>query len=370
MTTQQEYRVHFQKSQQKYAKIQILNSKDIIVDEIETEVIGGNNNLDAMSSIRRVCDLELKFKSNFIPSPSSQIWLNKRFRLWLGIKDILTDEIVWFNRGIYVISNPRIDIQIGNETISIKGYDKSCLLDGTITGELEEKRVIEEGAPIHELIKDTAILGGETKLLIDNHDYTVPYRIEKEAGSTIWELLDELRKLYMDWELYYDVNGYLRFNKIRNKLNDTVIHSFTDDELITAKTIEIDFENIKNNIIVYGKLLDNGIQVKSQKTITDINSPNSPFTIEKIGKRNLIINDTKYYTDEACTQRANYETWKHTNFNEKVSISCVPLLFLGVNRLVEFNAPEHNLYGKYLIENISLGLKHDDIMHFTAWKVY
>ena len=48
----------------------------------------------------------------------------------------------------------------------------------------------------------------------------------------------------MNWELYYDVDGYLRFNKIKNKLNDMVIYVLNDD-LIIAKTIEIDFENIK-----------------------------------------------------------------------------------------------------------------------------
>ena len=60
----------------------------------------------------------------------------------------------------------------------------------------------------------------------------------------------------------------------------------------------------------------------------------------------------------------------HTNFNEKVNFTCIPLLFLDVNKLINFNSPNHNLFGKYVIENISLGLKFDSLMNITAYKVY
>ena len=49
----------------------------------------------------------------------------------------------------------------------------------------------------------------------------------------------------MNYELYYDVNGYLRFNKVKNMLNDSVIFNFENDDLINAKQLDIDFNNIK-----------------------------------------------------------------------------------------------------------------------------
>ena len=242
----QDYKVHFQKTQKKYIKLEILNDKDIKVDEIQGVAVDGNITIDAMSTMRRVCDLRFVFNKKFIPNESSPIWLNKRFRLLVGIENIITNEVVYFNFGVFIISNPAIDIQISGEFMSIKGYDKTCMLDGTISGELDAKIVINQDIPIHDAIRSTAeILGGETRLLIDTHEYNTPYKIEKDAGTTVWEILDELRKLYMNWELYYDVDGYLRFNKIKNKLNDMVIYDFLNDDLITAKTIEIDFENIK-----------------------------------------------------------------------------------------------------------------------------
>lgn len=369
--TEQEYRVHFQRIQNKKIKLLVLNTKDVVVDEIEGYAVDGNVYVDANSSIRRTCDIKMALNSRLIPSPSSPIWLDKRFKLLIGIKDILTDEFVFFNKGVYIISNPNIDIQVSENIISIKGYDKSCFLDGTVSGELENIVKILPDTPIHEAIKETSLeLGGENKLLIDKHEYNTPYEIEKQAGDSIWSLLDELTKLYMNYELYYDLDGFLRFNKIKNKLNDPIIFSFTDDNLINATQIDIDFNNIKNHIIVYGRIKNDGSQVKAQKSITNDYNPLSPFTIEKIGKRNLVITEDKYFTDEQCQERVDYEEWKHTNFNEKISITCVPLLFLDVNKLIEINSPKYNLFGKYVIESISLGLKFDSLMTITAWKIY
>lgn len=367
----QNYKVHFQKTQKKYIKLEILNDKDIKVDEIQGVAVDGNITIDAMSTMRRVCDLRFVFNKKFIPNESSPIWLNKRFRLLVGIENIITNEVVYFNFGVFIISNPTIDIQVSGEFMSIKGYDKTCMLDGTISGELDAKIVINQDIPIHDAIRSTAeILGGETRLLIDTHEYNTPYKIEKDAGTTVWEILDELRKLYMNWELYYDVDGYLRFNKIKNKLNDMVIYDFLNDDLITAKTIEIDFENIKNYFRVYGKLKEDGSQPMAEISITNANYPNSPFTIEKIKKRSLIKTEDNYFTEDACIQGAEYEKFLHTNFNEKVNFTCIPLLFLDVNKLINFNSPNHNLFGKYVIENISLGLKFDSLMNITAYKVY
>lgn len=374
MYTQQEYKVHFQSIRQKYVKIQILNSSDKVVDQIETDIIDGNINIDAQSPIRRTCDLKLKLKSEYIPSISSQIWLNKRFKLWIGIKDILTDDIVYFNKGIYVISNPIIDIQITEKTISIKGYDKMCLINGEISGYLKNKVIINENIPIHEAIRATmSNLGGENKLLIETHEYNTPYKIEKSIGNTIWDIIEELKDLYMDYQAYYDNNGYFRFDKIKNKINDSIIWNFNDHDFRINSSNEINFNNIKNNIIVYGKLKDDGIQPKATVSITEANNPNNPFKIDGIngiGERSLSIEEDKYYTIEACQQRANYELWKHSNFLETISISCVPIYLIDVNNLVEFNSVEDNVIGKYIINNINESLRYDGLMNIQAYKIY
>ena len=130
--TEQEYRVHFQAVQNKKIKLLILDNNDIAIDEIEGYAIDGNVDVDANSSIRRTCDIKMVLNSKLFPSISSPIWLNKRFKLLIGIKDILTDEYIFFNWGIYSISNPTVDIQISENTINIRGYDKSCFLDGPI----------------------------------------------------------------------------------------------------------------------------------------------------------------------------------------------------------------------------------------------
>ena len=56
--------------------------------------------------------------------------------------------------------------------------------------------------------------------------------------------------------------------------------------------------------------------------------------------------------------------------NEKVNIQLLPLYFLNENRLIEFNKPEINLSGKFLIDSMVIPLNIDSEMSISAHKVY
>lgn len=370
MWTQEQYNVLVQRVRELNIKIEILNSNDIIVDRIEGLAIDGNIDISSDSPIRRTCSLKMVLTTKLIPSPSSPIWLNKRFRLWVGIRSLITDEIIWFNYGIYTIADPSIDIEISSKTISIKGYDKNCLINGDISGNLMSKVIIESGTPIHEAIRATVTtLGGESRVLIDTSPYTTPYKIEKDAGSTVWDIVDELTNLYMNFQSFYDTSGRFVFTQKRNKLNDPIIWDFSQTDFRLNGGVQINFNNIKNNYTIYGKLKDDGIQLKAEKTLTNTNS-NSDFTVDKIGQRNFFLQNDKLFTQEQCDQQLNWEIKQHTNFCEKVNISCIPIYMLSVNDLVYFNNPEDNLVGKYCITNISVSLKPDSSMGLQGYRVY
>lgn len=432
--------LHTQPIQQKYVKIEVLNFDEIPFAQIEGQVISGNITIDSESSVRRICDLTLIHSEDLLPDISKIIWLDRKFKVWLGIKDLMEDEIKWYNFGIFVISNPTIDVEVGTKTMTIKGYDKSCFLNGDIAGQLESVTRIDAKTPLYSAIGAiVSNLGREKKLFINADDcflenmndirlynpirdgrtydsyfafkgditvkrngevllsgyninytdftvvfnevqkqediitidgtmiYTIPYNIEKSTSNTVWDLIDDITKLYMSFQSYYDVNGYFIFNKTKNQLTDKYVWDFSDYDIRLRCTNNLNTNNVRNYFKVLGAVQDNMIQIYAEE---EINDSDNPYSTANIARRPLIITEDKYYTNEACQERLEYEKFKHTNFNEQVTCECIPLLFLDVNSLVKLDFPEDGIQGVYSITKISLPLRHDGMMTFDAYKVY
>lgn len=432
--------LHTQPVQQKYVKIEVLDIDEVPFAEIEGEVVDGGITIDSESSVRRVCDLTLAHSEELLPDINKIIWLDRKFRVHLGIKDLMTDEIKWYNFGIFVISNPTIDVSVGSKTMTIKGYDKSCFLNGDIAGQLEDVIRIDSKTPLYSAIGAViSKLGGEDKVFINAEDsflddmkdvrlynpsqdrktydshfafrdnvvvkkngelvksgytvdyinytivfdtpqskddiftmdgsmiYAVPYNLEKSPDNTVWDLIDDITKLYMSFQSYYDVNGYFVFNKVQNQLTDKYVWDFSEYDIRLSCTNNLNTDNVKNYFKVFGAVQDNMVQILADEEIDD---PDNPYSTANIARRPLVITEDKYFTNEACKERLEYEKFKHTNFNEQISCECIPLLFLDVNSLVKLNFPEDGIDGVYSITRISLPLKHDGMMSFDAYKVY
>jgi hypothetical protein len=107
--SQNEYNVSKQPYRTLYTKINLLNFKFQIVDELSGVVLPGSTfNIDSTSDIRRSCNLSLIPKdSSFDVAYGNKIWLDKYVQIYIGIKDVHTDEIIYTNMGIYIIDNPK-----------------------------------------------------------------------------------------------------------------------------------------------------------------------------------------------------------------------------------------------------------------------
>lgn len=71
--------------------------------------------------------------------------------------------------------------------------------------------------------------------------------------------------------------------------------------MVISDEINVDYENVKNNIIVYGRLLDNGTQVMATATDT---MEDSPFNIDNIGQINYIVDDERIYSDDLARSKS------------------------------------------------------------------
>ena len=138
--------------------------------------------------------------------------------------------------------------------------------------------LIPAGSNIADVVKQTLTqLSTFPNYVVIDKGYLVPYDIKMETGATVYDLLVKLRDLYSNWEMFFDVDGVFYFQPIPQGINSPVVIDFNalNQSLVLTDNISLNFENVKNNIIVYGRLLDNGTQVQGTSADNNTNSPHN-----------------------------------------------------------------------------------------------
>lgn len=372
--TQTDYELAQLKTKSVRIKVDVLNFDFQTVNSLEGRVVDGSITIDANSDIRRTCSLTLTVdKSSQMITPGGEIWLDKFMKVYVGIDNPRdNNNTVWYNMGIYLINNPNSVYNVNTNQVSFEGLDLMAKLTGRRNGQLPAMTtVVPAESDLVDVVRKTITeLGGFNEYIIVDKGYTVPYTIKKDCGSTIYDLLVELRDLYPDWEMFFDVDGVFHWQPIPQGENEPIIMNFDElsQALVISSSIDIDFENVKNNVIVYGRLLDNGHQVKAiaKDTIED-----SPFNVNKIGEITYILQDDKIYNDNLAELRAKYELFLHARMNDSINLEIVPIYWLNdVNVKMRFTNESQGITGDYLIKSLSIPLGIGSTMTIAATKIY
>ena len=118
-----------------YAKIIALNIEESPIESIEGRVTQGSINIDGASAVRRSCSLTMVAQEF---DYSDYVWgMNTKFKLEIGVENNINSKfpkMIWFNQGIYVITSFNTSRSTNNFTVSLKGKDKMCLLNGDVGG--------------------------------------------------------------------------------------------------------------------------------------------------------------------------------------------------------------------------------------------
>lgn len=373
--TQTDYDLVQMKTRNSKIKIELLNFNFETINSLEGKTISGSINVDSTADIRRTCNLGLiatNIDNNMVTS-GGEIWIDKFIKVYQGIDNPRNNNTtVWWNMGIFLINNPNTVYNATDHTITFEGLDLMAKLTGRRNGQLPAvATLVPAGSKIADVVKKTITqLGGFQKYIIQDEGLEVPYDIKMDVGSTIYELLAELRNLYPNWEMFFDVDGVFHWQKIPSGETEPIVVNFDElsQPLIISDSIDIDFENVKNHIIVWGRLLDNGQQVTAE--ISDTNS-DSPFNVDKIGKINYIIDDERIYNNELATDRAKYELYLHARLNDAISLEIVPIPWLNdVNIKINYTNEKIGIKGEYLIQTLSIPLDIGSNMTITASKIY
>ena len=103
-------------------------------------------------------------------------------------------------------------------------------------------------------------------------------------------------------------------------------------------------------------------------------NPQSPFYINgTVGQIRLPLYGGEYencYSDDLAQQRAERELWLHTNMNNSLTLTCVPVYWTNVNLLVEYTSQRTNQTAQYLTKSITLGLGPTDSMTVNMIQFY
>lgn len=355
-------------------KVDLLNFNFQTINSLEGKVTDGSISIDATSDIRRTCNITLVVEdSTDIIAPGGQVWLDKFIKVYVGTDNPRNgNKTVWNNMGLFLINNPESVYNATTNTITFEGLDLMAKLTGRRNGQLPAvTTVVPAESKVADVVKQTITqLGGFDKYIIQDAGYEIPYDIKKDMGSTIYDLLVEIRDLYSDWEMFFDVDGVFHWQQIPNGINEPVVLDFNQlkQKVIISETVDVDFENVKNHIIVYGRLLDNGEQVMATSTDT-ISS--SPYNVDSIGQINYIVDDEKIYNNDLAQQRADYELFLHARMNDSITLEIVPLYWLNdVNVKIAHTNKNVGIEGEYLIKTLEIPLGVGNNMTITAIKVY
>ena len=259
-----------QTSRSLHIRFELLKN-DAVVDMLQGVAYQGSVNGNAKSTVRRTADISIVLKdyNEFLPNEKGKIWLNSEVIVKAGLEDAnRTGDIDWYDLGHFMFLKFNLQRNHQGATMTCSVADKMTLLDGTLKGTLDLKTVLlPQGITI-----DTAFFKtlqqlahiNQNNIIIQELKLPLPYEISAAPGETVAGLFETLLNLYMGYEMFWD-GDYFIVRRILQGDNDAYVWDFTKDKhgLTITNNNGIDFTNVRNKAVVYGKVSDSGVQLKT-----------------------------------------------------------------------------------------------------------
>lgn len=278
-------------------KLLILDYSFSVFDELSgvAETLSLSN--DSTSDIRRTASITISLDSGYTDtgvlndiyfSAGNGFWFDKYLSIFIGVLDEITQEVVYEPQGTYLINEPSILYDATTNTLSFQAVDLMAKLTGMRTGNLQGITYqIPEGSVITDVIRNALLEQGFYKCVLQTpEEPNVPLEIKVEAGGTTHDLLCQLRDINPNWEMFFDVDGTFVFQKIPsseiiNGVPDYSPSTIADDEmwdkLLISYDLSTSFEDVKNYIEVYGKMIE--ADDKAEDIVVDIVNANVSMKI-------------------------------------------------------------------------------------------
>ena len=259
--TQAQYNTAKQSQRNISIRINLLNFSKQIIDSIEGQVIGGSITSDANSNMRNTCDIQMVVTdSSFNVEAEGKIWMDRYIQIYIGVEDLKTHQIIWTNKGIYLLNQPTYGYSAESKVLSFQGVDMMALLTDMRGGMLSEAYLIPAGSNVRDVIITILGVNGINEYVVDdckNSDGSiqpVPYDMTFDIGSTWWDVLESLQSILPNYQMYFDVDGVFHYEPTPYKPNEVVR---MDDDIwrqnVISENVSYDFESVKNSVKVLGR---------------------------------------------------------------------------------------------------------------------
>lgn len=370
MITFQDYIKELKKGRfKKRVKIEWLRQEDeSTYEDMTADIISGNLSVNRQNGIRRSVNLQLKnINGKYIPNEDG-IWINQKFKLYLGLE--INGEDYFIPNGVFVLDDPEVTSNFSESYINITGKDKFSALDGSLGGQLDSIYQIPVGTNIHSVIKSILTLANDKNqpiLLSDFANEITPYTIKKEYGNNNYgQILIELAQM-LSANIYYNELGQLVFEKdVEDSLKGSIWDFNTDEFHYLGATNKYVFSKVYNKIVVIGSNINGNIATG----IAINNNLQSNTRVQLIGlKTKEPIMDDMITTDDLAQQRANYELKRAIGVQSAVSIKSTAFFHFDVDQVITLTDSNLKLIQeRFLIQSINLDFKNEGTMTISCVK--
>lgn len=276
----------------KYRLFIVDNDRNFL-DEISGISNVGSYGINSESIIRRATSMTIVLDAQFRTESIEHklySWIGYNFFMQIGIYDVRVDDYKWYDCGYYLITEGNTSYNATTNSLTVNLGDWFSTLDGTRNGQNGGAPIIEilhevDGNPVTIRTGIVNLLRSETNfenyivedigefygMPQNNPDYLVyrvenpqwnniPYTLEFTAGCLLSDQFIELRDLYPNNEMYFDIYGNFCANQIPSCEYDPIV---LDDEFIQSvlvaddsEQVTYDIQSIKNVTEVFGAVYD------------------------------------------------------------------------------------------------------------------
>lgn len=355
-----------------HARIELLGADETVVQQVERKVIDGSLSVDMEQDVQRHFNLTLDNRDgSFTWKPNGDVWLDKRVKIYVGVET--RSGIHWAAQGVFLLTSPvATSSWDGLHTAQLQGGDKWRLHDGDPLGKFSVSTTIQKGTPIAAAIRALATDNGETKFAFDACDATVPYDLSYTAGESRGKAMKELAEMAV-YRLYYDVDGYLRFQPYNENLalraSEWTYDTEDERTLYAGADKVLDETQTFNRVLVVG----GSMQTAGVSAVAEITDVASPLHKSKIGVRQTEWNggspDPLISTQALAQARADWELIKYSKYAERHRFRAIPHFMHDAGDVITIRDKYTDTDGKYELLRFNVPLRPGDYMHAEAWSV-
>ncbi len=254
-----------------FLKVELMDSNFKILDSLEGHIINDNYEQDNESIVRRRYNFDLVvLNSSFIIGKDKKIWMDKRLKVFYGLKSLRTNEIIWYELGVFCYVSMKYSFSNTEKKLSVSCADLMALYDGTLRGQIHgygssnnspsyaiQNLTIPAGEDIRSSVIAILKDAGIDRYIIEDIGKPIPYDLTFATGSTYADIWTKIRDLYDSWEFYFDVDGTFIWRKIPTCLEDPVVLNNTImQDIVVNESADSKFDGIYNVTEIWGKVLE------------------------------------------------------------------------------------------------------------------